>query len=578
MNDQRKTTATIAGLLSIFTRSEKSLIFASFILRLLLVSFDLAGLALVGISVQLVSGTQISSESITGKLIQVLVNSGLTNIYGVFAFASVVFFVAKAILSLYLNSWLLKTVADIESQRAGSLFIGLTQSRLDTFLKFSDSQIRHGLLNGLESTISKLILSLSVVLSESFLLFAVSIYLCIANPGMFLALLVFFGVVSFSLGAFVSKKNGLASVQGHNAMLKAQNLIDDVLENFKQVRTMGKQKFFIPKFLEYRVEASKSSVVISQLSVLPRYMLEIALMVGFALLIIQRSVLGSGAVEASTVAVFVAGSMRIIASLLPLQGSLNVLKNIQATSRDTLAMQRDFKVPDNAGLSHTIDHNARAPKISLANVSKTYISGANRVLSRVNLEINSGEFVVLEGASGAGKTTLANLILGLQDPSDGTAHIDNIPAPEFLEKHPGLVAYVPQRSETFEGTLAENVALQRELTEPELQGVQKALEKAGLADFVTSLPEGLDTMIESKGGRLSGGQIQRLALARIFYADPKLLVLDESTSALDTETEKIVLDSFAAMRGKVTILAIAHGGRFSQICDRTIRLQDGELI
>jgi ATP-binding cassette subfamily C protein len=191
-------------------------------------------------------------------------------------------------------------------------------------------------------------------------------------------------------------------------------------------------------------------------------------------------------------------------------------------------------------------------------LSFTYKGSGSQTLRDVGLHIPGGSQAALIGMSGAGKSTLADLILGLLEPSKGTVSIEGLKPSELISKQPGVLGYVPQKPGMISGTIAQNIALGIEPVNVNQAWLRDAISAAHLSDFIDSLPEGLETDIGKRKDELSGGQLQRIGLARALYSRPKLLVMDEATSALDAESENKINIALDEMRGKVTVILIAH--------------------
>ena len=205
--------------------------------------------------------------------------------------------------------------------------------------------------------------------------------------------------------------------------------------------------------------------------------------------------------------------------------------------------------------------------------------GKKAVLDRASLDIPANGLTVITGASGAGKTTLTDLLLGLQEPAGGRILLDGRPLTEIdLQAWRSMVGYVPQDLILFHDSVLANVTLGDPKLGPD--EAKRALEAAGAWEFVSALPEGLETIVGEKGTKLSGGQRQRIALARALAGQPKLLILDEVTSALDPETERDICRNIDALSHDMTILAITHREAWTEIAERAYRLADGkaELI
>ncbi len=212
--------------------------------------------------------------------------------------------------------------------------------------------------------------------------------------------------------------------------------------------------------------------------------------------------------------------------------------------------------------------------ISLHDVSYAYEGGAEAVLEHVDMDIPAGAAVGIVGPSGAGKTTLLDILLGLLVPEHGQVCIDGIPISECYESYLQRVAYVPQTTFLLDDSVRGNVALGQEPGQIDDGRVWTALERAALEGMVRALPTGLDTQVGEGGIRFSGGERQRLGLARAMYRNPSVIVFDEATSALDLDTEAEVLQSIARLKGKKTLIVVSHRPSAIDHCDRVYRVQD----
>lgn len=198
------------------------------------------------------------------------------------------------------------------------------------------------------------------------------------------------------------------------------------------------------------------------------------------------------------------------------------------------------------------------------------------VLRNVSLEIPAGEFVSIVGPSGAGKTTIADLVIGLYRPREGEVYVDGVPLNDFdLTAWRRMIGYVPQEMLLFHDSILQNITLGDEAVSRE--AVAAALEAADAAEFVDRLPEGVDTVIGEQGAKLSGGQRQRIAIARALVRNPRLLVLDEVTTALDPQTEAEICSTLRRLSGDVTILSISHQPAMTKVADIVYRLEDGSV-
>ena len=213
-------------------------------------------------------------------------------------------------------------------------------------------------------------------------------------------------------------------------------------------------------------------------------------------------------------------------------------------------------------------------EIAISHVTFAYNKNDKKILNDVCFNIDKGKTVAFVGSSGAGKTTLADVILGLLKPDSGDILIDGWNIYDDMVTWHKMIGYIPQTIYLSDDTIIKNVAFGVKDKEIDEQAVVRALKKAQLYEFVMNMPDGLNTFVGDRGVRLSGGQRQRIGIARALYHNPDVLVLDEATSALDNETEKAVMESIDALKGEKTMIIIAH--RLSTIKNADIILEVGD--
>jgi ABC-type multidrug transport system fused ATPase/permease subunit len=215
--------------------------------------------------------------------------------------------------------------------------------------------------------------------------------------------------------------------------------------------------------------------------------------------------------------------------------------------------------------------------VVFTDVSFRYPENEFPILDCVSLSIEPGEYFALVGESGAGKTTLVDVMLGIIHPNEGDLRISGLPPSVAIQKWPGAIAYVPQDVQIVEGTIRENVALgfDSHLIQEEL--IFGALKIAKLDNFVRSLPLGIDTPVGDRGTKLSGGQRQRLGIARAMFTNPRLLILDEATSALDMKTESEFAEALKGLASGVTLVVIAHRISTIESASAVFEIRDGKL-
>ena len=316
---------------------------------------------------------------------------------------------------------------------------------------------------------------------------------------------------------------------------------------------------------------------------MPRYVVETALILGVVVFVGQQLLTGQLASGLATLGVFLAGAVRIMGAILPLQTAVAALKvntEQSASARSLLAELRGAPLPVIPAVPTNVAvPNGSAPlAVTVQNVTYRYPGAEVVALDDVNLSIRPGSFAAIIGPSGAGKTTLVELLLGLSVPDSGSITIDGLDPRTLRAVAPGLVSYVPQKPGLVSGTIADNVALG---VAPELidrDRVRTVLAQAQLLDFVDSLPAGIDTPVGAQSDAFSGGQVQRIGLARALYVPPRLLVLDEATSGLDAATEAVVSTALRSLSGELTIIVIAHRLSTVQRADSVAVVENGRVV
>ena len=297
--------------------------------------------------------------------------------------------------------------------------------------------------------------------------------------------------------------------------------------------------------------------------------------------ILAAIVLGLGLMYAITYWNVPPAEMAVI-SILLIQ-LVNVISKIQKEYQNAVIFESAYYNVQNqiaeSSAEHEVDHGTAIPSfetgVKLVNVSFSHPK--TPVLRDVSLEFPKGSITVLTGPSGAGKTTITDLLIGFLTPDSGQVLVDDRPLQEFvLREWRTMIGYVPQELVLFHDSVFSNIALgDPAIGEDE---VRTALMAAGALEFVESMPEGLHTPVGEKGTKVSGGQRQRIALARALVTRPRILILDEVTSALDPETERAIVENIRALRSEATIIAITHRAAFLEIADQIYELADGRVV
>ena len=348
----------------------------------------------------------------------------------------------------------------------------------------------------------------------------------------------------------------------------------------KEIRILGKESFFHKIVHDSAREHAKARGRFMLLQTIPRYLIEMTVIGTIVLIIVfylykEKDI----ASLAPILAVFGVAAMRLIPVVNSLLSSVMNLRYGQDTvNRLKREITKSDSVQVNAGdpLKQGIE-NAAFSSLEFVNVSFKYPSSKNNTIKNVNLKIEAGSLTGIIGETGSGKSTLVDLILGLMHPKSGDIYYNNVKvgADNGLRSK---VAYIPQDIFIIDDTLSNNVTLEFDERKVSDEMLSNALTKSRLVDTIRTIPNGLNEKLGDKGVSLSGGQRQRVALARALYHDREILIMDEATSALDAETESEVIKEIDMLKGKKTIIVIAHKLNTLENCDRIIKLKDGKII
>jgi ATP-binding cassette subfamily C protein len=426
--------------------------------------------------------------------------------------------------------------------------------------------------------------SASTVIAEGSLFLIICLGFLLVDPFATIVAIAYFACIAILIQYFVGTLMARAGALSAQATIEANGAVGDLIAVFRELSVLGLKHKFIERIYQSRVTAADSAATQTYLNGMPRYIIEAGLLVGVAFFILAQALTGDIVESAATIGVFLAGGFRLTAAMLPLQATLLVIKGAIPTARKAqeildLNSNSLFTETEPTPSKHEIN-NSQTPSavmVQFKEVNFSYAGSETRALVNLTLEIQAGEQVALIGPSGSGKSTIADLMCGVLTPSAGEVVISSA-GPHSNSGHRPSVSYLPQRPGLVSGTLAQNIALGVETDQVDEELLRQVVDKAHLGLVLESLPDGLNTHIGNHQDGLSGGQIQRLGLARALYSNPGLLIMDEATSALDAESEAEIARALDQMRGEVTVVLIAHRLNTVQHADRVFLIENGRLI
>jgi ABC-type multidrug transport system fused ATPase/permease subunit len=387
----------------------------------------------------------------------------------------------------------------------------------------------------------------------------------------------FVGGFSYILFSFSKKK---ITVWGKERQkydgLRTKNLSQG-LTGIAELKLFHKEDYFVGQYDSYNKFYFNAQRRVQFVQQVQRFYLELVLII--SIVIIALSVIFQGK---SIGAILPTLSLFLFASLRLLPSANRIIANLQGmrfTKPGVDLVYNEFTGFKPASKqSGTEKIQAIRRSIQLKGIDFTYPTAQHKALDSINLDITAGSVIGIIGQSGSGKTTLINIMTGLLEPDSGQVLVDDIDVTDSIGELQKLTGYVPQSIFLLDDTLKRNIAFGIPDEEIDEQKIQQVIEAAQLEEVVMNLPEGTDTMVGERGIKLSGGQRQRIGIARALYNDPAILILDEGTSALDTETENYIMESVALLKGKLTIVLIAHRYTTLHFCDIVYKIQDGMIV
>ena len=401
------------------------------------------------------------------------------------------------------------------------------------------------------------------------------------NNGLALGLLIFLlWAIVYGYDKLFRKNIRKYGQLANEAATKMVKGVHEGIEGLKEIRILGKENHFYQMVHTGAKESARYSIRTQIISVAPRYLIEF-IMVFFVVTIVFFSLLMGNDLNSLTVTIgmFGFGALRLMPSANIISNSLITFRFNRHSISTVVADLHELKI-SNQEMEPQLSPLEIAEKLrcfSFRNVTFSYPNSNFSALNNISLEINASESIGLVGTSGSGKTTLVDVLLGLLEPQQGELCYNGNPLIESLAIWRHQVAYLPQQVFLIDDTLRRNVAIGVDDENIDDLQLNEAIRQARLIELVEQLPDGKNTFLGERGIRLSGGQRQRVALARAFYHKRNILIMDEATSSLDNETEEQIIEEIKYLKGKKTMIVIAHRQSTVQHCDRIYRLEHGRI-
>lgn len=570
---------------NLLAKSDRRKIIAVILIQIAFGLLDLAGVALVGVLGALAI-TGIGSRGPGNRVSSVLEilhiqNHSLQSQATILGLLAAALLISKTIFSVF---FVRRTVFFL-SRRSAAISANLISRVLAQPLiqvqSRSMQQTLFTVTSGVESIAMGILNTLVLIISDTSLLVILGAGLFIVDPLVAFSTLLVFTSIAFLLYRLMQVRASKLGERQREISIESSEKILEILNSYREIVVRNRRNYYAREIGKLRFDLAD---VLAERAFMPnisKYVIEVTVVLGSLAIAGLQFAINDASHAIAVLSVFLAASTRISPAILRLQqGAVNIKSHI-GTAGPTLDLIEELAV-----LKQNVEkidnlvfkHNGFNAEISLDNISLTYPGKSLPAVKDVSLQIGTGEVAAFVGPSGAGKTTIIDVILGVLEPDKGLVSIGNLKPLDAIKRWPGAIGYVPQDVMISNGTIRQNVCLGYSHEEIPDEAIWDALEIAQMSDFVRDLPNGLDTHVGDRGAKLSGGQRQRLGIARAMFTKPRLLVLDEATSSLDGSTEASISNAVHGLKGGVTVVIIAHRLSTVKESDTIHYLESGKLL
>jgi ATP-binding cassette, subfamily B, bacterial PglK len=556
-----------------------------------------------------ISTIEVFGTGVIGPFIAISTNPQLVNsnswlhlIYTKFNFSSernfllalsllvVVTFCIKAFVSFHAQKAIFKFGYNLKAQLSCKLMKAYLEAPYSFYLNVNSATLIQNIIDTTDRVCIGVIMGVLTATSNLLIVCAL-MALLIQTNAMAIILIVLLLLVMLGLTKLMQQYLAKWGKDGWQASGEMIRILNHGLGGLKETRVIGCESYFQQQMEQQAAIFARNVTLVQSYGNMPRYIIEafmLTFLVVFTLLFIN---LNRGGENLNAVlGIFALASIRLLPASGNLVSGLNVVRantfaveklyfDLKTLERENLITEIDIE-RDNGDLS--FDFNTRAMsfdrEIALERLTFQYPNSNRQALDEISLTIKKGQSIGIIGKSGSGKTTLVDVVLGLFEPQAGDIKVDGKSVYKDLRAWQNTLGYVPQSIFLIDDTLERNIAFGVPDYLIDRARLQKAIEMSQLEDVVAQLPNGIQTMVGERGVLLSGGQRQRVGIARVLYHKREVLVFDEATAALDTETEHLVTEATKALSGSNTIIIIAHRLSTLAHCDVIYQIDRGKVI
>ena len=485
-------------------------------------------------------------------------------------------FVSKSVCTIAFRWWLLGRTTRLSAEASSNLLQRYALAPYASHRQRKVGEIHRSLAGSVNQTFGQVAMGYIGILADVLNILMIGTVMLIVSPGAAGFIVVFFGGTMLITQRVLRSRHQRIGEEIAESELQAWNALMPSVNSFRESRLSSSSTRFVNQYRAARLRSAQASRRLSLVSELPRYVLEIVFVAGVGAMAALLFALNTGPEALAVLGVFAAAAMRLLPTLNRVMATM---ASIRAGGVGVDLLVNDLRALDADGYHSETPRGDAAffGDIELSDVQYHFPDSPDLVLRGVSLVIPEGKSTAFVGSSGAGKSTVLDLILGLLTPTAGSVTCGGRDIHEDLPTWYSTLGVVPQDVFLTDDTLANNIAFGIDPDEVDLDRLADAVQRAQLDELVAGLPDGLNTRLGERGVRISGGQRQRVGIARALYRRPRYLVLDEATSALDNATEHRITQTIDALSGSVTVIVVAHRLSTVRHSDQVIFLSGGQV-
>jgi ABC-type multidrug transport system fused ATPase/permease subunit len=581
----RWTRSPLGRAFNVLSQADRRKIFLVTVLQILMAGLDLLGVIAIGLLGALsVTGLQSSApgDRVIGVLKLLRIQDETFQMQAlILGFGALILLIGRTALSIIFTRRILFFLSRRGAKISADLISRLLSQDLLVIQSRTTQETVFAATRGVVIIVLQVLATAVVWIADLAVLVVMMVGLLVVDMGTAIATLLVFFLVGLCLYKFMHVHAENLGAQNSKMEIKSNEKIVEAFNSYRESVVRNRRDYYAREIGHLRYSVANTSAEMGFLPYVSKYVIESTVLVGAVLIGATQFILHDVSSAIATLAIFLVAGSRIAPAVLRLQQGTVLIKTalgtasptldlIDALGAGTISLNNDDRVD--------VVHEGFTSEIVIEDVSLTYPNKITPAISNVTLTIPAGTSVAFVGPSGAGKTTMIDILLGVLTPDSGSVLVSGLPPLLTVAKWPGAVSYVPQDVLIVAGTIRENIALGYPISEATDELVNGALKVAHLEEFVANLPEGIDTQVGERGAKISGGQRQRLGIARAMFTRPHLLVLDEATSSLDGETEASVSEAIHAMKGSTTVVIIAHRLSTVRNVDQVVYLSNGKVL